>query len=70
VDDLLDGALKATDQKVRQKAYEDAARIVVEEAGGVWIYNTKWFGPYAKNVEGIRFSPIGNGQEMRWAYFK
>ena len=70
VDELLDVALRATDQKARQKAYEDAARIVVDEGAGVWIYNTKWFGPYAKNVEGIRFSPIGNGQEMRWVYFK
>lgn len=70
VDELLDLALRSPDQKVREKAYQDAARIVVGEAAGVWIYNTKWFGPYAKSVEGIRFSPIGNGQEMRWAYFK
>lgn len=70
VDELLDLAQRSTDQKVREKAYQDATRIVVEEAAGMWIYNTKWFGPYAKNVEGIRFSPVGNGQEMRWAYFK
>lgn len=70
VDELLDTALRSTDQKVREKAYQDAARIVVEDAAGVWVYNTKWFGPYAKNVEGIRFSPVGSGQEMRWAYFK
>lgn len=70
VDELLDLAQRSTDQKVREKAYQDATRIVVEEAAGVWVYNTKWFGPYAKSVEGIRFSPVGNGQEMRWAYFK
>lgn len=66
VDDLLDTALKSTDRKVREKAYQDAARIVYEDAAGVWIYNTKYFGPWAKNLEGIRFSPIGNGQEIRW----
>jgi peptide/nickel transport system substrate-binding protein len=66
VDDLLDTALKSTDRKVREKAYQDAARLVVEDAAGVWIYNTKYFGPWAKNLEGIRFSPIGNGQEIRW----
>jgi len=66
VDELLDTALKATDRKVREKAYQDAARIVVDEAAGIWIYNTKYFGPWAKNLEGIRFSPIGNGQEIRW----
>ena len=69
VDELLDVALKSTDRKVRDKAYQDAARIVVDEAAGVWIYNTKYFGPWAKTLEGIRFSPIGNGQEMRWVYY-
>jgi peptide/nickel transport system substrate-binding protein len=42
---------------------------VVEDAGGVWIYNTKYFGPWAKNLEGVRFSPIGNGQEIRWLHY-
>ena len=69
VDELLDVAVRSTDRKVREKAYQDAARIVVEEAAGVWIYNTKYFGPWAKSLEGIRFSPIGNGQEMRWVYY-
>ena len=69
VDDLLDTALKSNDKKVREKAYQDAARIVVDDAAGVWIYNTKYFGPWAKNLDGIRFSPIGNGQEMRWVYY-
>ena len=70
VDELLDVALKSTDKKVREKAYQDAARIVVDDAAGVWIYNTKYFGPWAKNLDGIRFSPIGNGQEMRWVYYR
>lgn len=70
VDALLDKALKSTDQNVRRIAYEDAARIVVSDAGGIWVYNTKWFGPYSKDVAGVRFSPIGNAQEMRWVYFK
>ncbi len=70
VDELLDTALKSTDRKVREKAYQDAARIVVDDAAGVWVYNTKYFGPWAKNLDGIRFSPIGNGQEMRWVYYR
>jgi len=69
VDELLDVALRSTDRKIREKAYQDAARIVVDDAAGVWIYNTKYFGPWAKNLEGIRFSPIGNGQEMRWVHY-
>jgi peptide/nickel transport system substrate-binding protein len=70
VDQLLDTALAATDQEERAKAYEEAARIVTDEAAGVWVYNTKWYGPYANNVQGVRFCPIGNGQEMRWVYFE
>jgi peptide/nickel transport system substrate-binding protein len=70
VDELLDVALKSTDKKVREKAYQDAARIVVDDAAGVWVYNTKYFGPWAKNLEGIRFSPIGNGQEIRWVHYR
>jgi len=32
----------------------------------LFIHNTKWYGPFRKNVQGVRFCPIGDGQEMRW----
>jgi peptide/nickel transport system substrate-binding protein len=70
VDELLDKALKATKQEERAKYYEEATRIIVAEAPGVWIYNTKWYGPYAKNLQGVKFCPIGNAQEMRTAYYQ
>lgn len=70
VDKRVNAALVSTNQDERQKLNEEAARIVFDDAAGVWIYNTKWFGPYSTKIEGIRFSPIGNGQDMRWAYFK
>jgi ABC-type transport system substrate-binding protein len=69
VDELLDKALASTDQSERAGYYEDATRIVVEDAPGIWVYNTKWYGPYASNLEGIVFCPIGNAQEMRTAYY-
>ncbi len=69
VDELFDKALRATEQDERAQYYKEATRIIVEDAPGVWIYNTMWFGPFASNVEGIAFSPIGNGQEMRTVYF-
>jgi peptide/nickel transport system substrate-binding protein len=69
VDELLDKALRSTDKAERAGLYEAATRIVVDEAAGMWIYNTKWYGPYAKNLEGIEFCPIGSAQEMRTAYF-
>ncbi|MBL8672820.1 MAG: ABC transporter substrate-binding protein [Alphaproteobacteria bacterium] len=68
VDELLDKAMKSTVQAERAKHYEEAARIVTNDAAGVWIYNTKWYGPYRKEVKGISFSPIGSAQEMRTAW--
>ena len=70
VDKRIERALVSNDQAERVRLNEEAGRIVFEDAPGMWIYNTKWFGPYSTKVAGIRFSPIGNGQEMRWAYFK
>ena len=70
VDALLDKALRSTSQAERAKLYEEATRIVVDEAAGLWIYNTKWYGPYTKNLQGIKFCPIGSAQEMRTAYYE
>ncbi|MEZ5815654.1 MAG: ABC transporter substrate-binding protein [Hyphomicrobiaceae bacterium] len=70
VDELLNKAVQLTDKAERAKLYEEAVRIVVEDAPGLWIYNTKWFGPYSKNLQGIVFCPIGNAQEMRTAYYE
>ena len=67
VDALLTAALATTDQTKRAANYEKAATMVMEDAGGIFVYNTKWFGPFNKKVTGIRFCPIGDGQEMRWA---
>ena len=67
VDKLLKEALETTDQAKRAANYEKAATLVMEDAGGIFVYNTKWFGPFNKKVTGVRFCPIGDGQEMRWA---
>jgi len=70
VDALLDKALSLTDQAERAKLYEEATRIVVDEAAGMWIYNTKWYGPYSNKLKGIVFCPVGSAQEMRTAYYE
>jgi peptide/nickel transport system substrate-binding protein len=70
VDDLLERALKSRDQAERAKAYEDAAAIIVDEAASIWIYNTKEYGPFSKRVKGVRFCPVGSGQEVRWMRFE
>lgn len=66
---LLEEALVVTDKERRRELYEEATRIIFDDAAGIWIYNTKWFGPYSSKLGGVRFSPVGNGQDMRWAYF-
>lgn len=68
VDKLLDQALVSTDMEVRRANYEKASTMVMEDAAGIFVYNTKWFGPLSRKVKGLRFCPIGNGQEVRWMY--
>jgi peptide/nickel transport system substrate-binding protein len=65
-DELTDKALVLTRQEARQPLYEEASRILVEDAAGLFIYNTKWFGPFTKNVHDVRFCPIGDAQDIRW----
>jgi ABC-type transport system substrate-binding protein len=70
VDKLLAAAMTNPKQSERQQAYETASRIIVEDAPTIWTFNTMWTGPFSKRVGGVRFCPIGNGQEVRWMYFK
>ncbi|HEX3992207.1 MAG TPA: ABC transporter substrate-binding protein [Acetobacteraceae bacterium] len=65
-DELTDKALVLTSQAERQPLYEEASRILVDDAAGLFIYNTKWFGPFTKNVQNVRFCPIGDAQDIRW----
>jgi peptide/nickel transport system substrate-binding protein len=65
-DELTDKALVLTSQEERQPLYEEASRILVDDAAGLFIYNTKWFGPFTKNVQNVRFCPIGDAQDIRW----
>lgn len=70
VDDMLNQALKVVNMEERKALYEEASRLVVEDAASLWIYNTDWYGPFRKNVRGVRFCPIGSGQECRWIYLE
>jgi peptide/nickel transport system substrate-binding protein len=66
IDTLLNQALANADQEKRTPLYEQIARLSSDDAAGIYVHNTKWFGPFRKNVSGVRFCPIGDGQEMRW----
>lgn len=70
VDKLLKDALSTTDLGLRRGNYERAAVMVMQDAAGLFIDNTKWYGAFDKKVNGIRFCPVGDGQEMRWASMK
>ncbi|HZC96361.1 MAG TPA: hypothetical protein VE267_09590, partial [Bradyrhizobium sp.] len=70
MDQWIDEALAVNDQAKRSVLYEKAATKATDQAMGIFVYNTRWYGPYAATVEGIRFSPIGSGQDMRWAHYK
>src|SRR5580698_5742684 len=65
-DELTDKALELTEIEARRPLYEEASRILVDDAAGLFIYNTKWFGPFTKNVHDVRFCPIGDAQDIRW----
>ncbi len=66
IDSLLDEALATPDQAKRAPLYERVARMATEDAAALFVHNTKWYGPFRKNVSGVRFCAIGDGQEMRW----
>ena len=65
-DELTDKAMDLTEIEQRRPLYEEASRILVDDAAGLFIYNTKWFGPFTKNVHDVRFCPIGDAQDIRW----
>jgi peptide/nickel transport system substrate-binding protein len=70
VDALLMEARVSTDMDKRRANYEKAATMVMEDAAGIFVYNTKWYGPSNMKLKGIRFCPIGDGQELRWVHFE
>ena len=67
IDAMLDRALVSNDHAEREKLYEKITQIASDRAVSIFVYNTKWYGPYATSVTGIRFSPVSNGQDLRWA---
>jgi len=65
-DELTDKALVLTGIGQRRPLYEAASKILIDDAAGLFIYNTKWFGPFTTNVHDVRFCPIGDAQDIRW----
>lgn len=67
IDAVLKDGRFSIDAETRRKSYERAATMLVEDAAGLFIHVARWRGVYSMRVKGIRPSPGGNGQDMRWA---
>ncbi|MBM3570828.1 MAG: ABC transporter substrate-binding protein [Alphaproteobacteria bacterium] len=70
VDNMLREARASSDQAKRQQLYEQASRIVVDEAADIWVYNTVQLRGLTKRVEGYAFSPVGSGGDLRYLSLK
>ncbi len=57
-----------TDRDTRAKLYSEAARIVVDDAADIWIYNTVQLRGMSDKLKGYSFSPVGSGGELRHFY--
>ena len=64
VDALLVQARSILEQEERARLYEEACRLVVEDAPDLWVYNTIEYVPLAKTVQGFKFSLVGSGQDF------
>ena len=64
VDALLVHARSILAQEERARLYEEACRLVVEDAPDLWVYNTIEYVPLAKTVQGFKFSLVDSGQEF------
>jgi peptide/nickel transport system substrate-binding protein len=65
VDELLRAARSNPNREERAKLYQQAARLVVEDAPDIWVYNTVELRGMRARVKNFKFSPVGSGSELR-----
>jgi peptide/nickel transport system substrate-binding protein len=68
VEALLEKGRTSTDRESRQKAYEEACRLIVADAPDIWVANTTANGAFTSDVQGWRFCDSGMGQEFYWMW--
>jgi peptide/nickel transport system substrate-binding protein len=66
VDELLREARGLIDQAKRQPLYEQALRLVVDDAPAIWTYTTIDMRGLSKRVSGYQYSAPTFGSELRW----
>jgi len=69
VDDLLTRARESLDQNERKRFYEEASRIIVDDAADIWVYNTVEQRALRTRVKGVVFTPVGT-LEARTMYLE
>jgi peptide/nickel transport system substrate-binding protein len=58
VDSLLQAALKTTDQAERTKDYQQAQKVVIDEAAYVYLFQKNYQLAMNKEVKGFTFNPM------------
>jgi peptide/nickel transport system substrate-binding protein len=66
VDELLRSARANPNRDERAKMYQDAAKLVVEDAADIWVYNTVELRGTSARLKNFTFSPVGSGNELRF----
>lgn len=66
-DKLIKEARAAADPKIRRSGFEKAAAKVAEDQAGLFIASGKWTVAHSKRLKGIRFSPVGEALDLRFA---
>ncbi len=58
VDALLQAALKTTDQAERARSYQQAQKVVIDEAAYVYLFQKNYQLAMNKEVKGFTFNPM------------
>lgn len=61
VDELVRKAATINDQEERTKLYQEAQKIVIEEAPYIYLYQRDFMLPVSKNLKGLVYNPMLEG---------
>ena len=70
VDKLIKEARAAADPKLRRAGFEKAAAKIAEDQAGLFIASGRWTVAHSKRLKGLRFSPVGEALDLRFATFE
>lgn len=64
VEALLEKGRTSVDRETRQRAYEEACRLIMADVPDIWVCNEKANGAFTSDVQGWRCCDVGMGQEF------